>query len=152
VDIVPASPAFVPRIVAFILAIVGVSLGTAFLVVGLVGSTADADAFKVLGAAALTVGALCGVAAVVLRGRARRLVAAEDAARVSRGAATVVEAKLQEHSRIGARHPLRLRVRLAGVERARTFWALPYALPRAGDAIEVAFDPADPGNFLPVTR
>jgi hypothetical protein len=152
VDVVPASPGFVPRLLGFILAIVGVSLGVPFLLIGLVGTAADADAFVVVGAAALTVGVVLAAVTVTARGHARRRVDTELAARTGRGSAIVVEAKLQTHSRIGARHPLRLRVRLGGEERERTFWALPYGLPRVGDAIEVAYDPGDPGNFAPYTN
>ena len=149
-DVVPASPGFAPRLVGFILAIVGVSLGVPFLVIGLVDTADDAGAFKVIGAAALAAGLVLAAVVAAGRGRARRRMAAEDAARTSRATAIVVEAKLQEHSRIGARHPLHLRVRIGGEERTRTFWALPYAIPRPDDAIEVALDPADSGNFLPV--
>jgi hypothetical protein len=105
-----------------------------------------------LGLIFLGVGVLCGLAApLTLRaGRARS--AREDAARVSRGSAEVVEAKHNYYSEIGVRHPLKLSVELAGGRRTRTLYVPSHVDWKPGQRIEVAFAPEEPGNFVPVDR
>jgi hypothetical protein len=137
------------RVVGGIFALVFSALGIAFLTIGLIDQAEDADGFRTLGTILLPVGLVLAALTLVAWRRTRRATAAEQAARTRRVTATVVEAKLQEHSRIGARHPLRLAVRFDGRQQARTFYALPVGTPRPGDAIEIVYDPLDPANFAP---
>lgn len=126
--------------VAALLATTFLPLGLTFVLVG----------FTPLGVAFLGAGALCAAAAPLLALAGRRDAAREAAARTSRGAAVVLDATLREHSRIGAHHPLRLAVSIGGVRAVRTLYVLPSVDLRPGSAIDVAFAPADPDNFLPL--
>lgn len=136
----PAIRGFVGALVAAILAITFVPLGLTFVLVG----------FTPPGVAFLGAGALCAAAAPALALTGRRDAAREEAARTGRGAAVVPDARLRTHSRIGAHHPLRLAVSIGGTRAARTLYVLPSVDFRPGSAIEVAFAPGDPDNFLPL--
>lgn len=105
-----------------------------------------------LGLIFLGVGVFCGLAALLTLRAGRARSAREDAARVSRGSAEVVEAKHNYYSEIGVRHPLKLTVELAGGRRTRTLYVPSHIDWKPGERIEVAFAPEDPGNFVPVDR
>jgi hypothetical protein len=136
----PAVRGFVGALVAAILAATFVPLGLTFVLVGLTP----------LGVVFLGVGAVCAAAAPLFIHAGRRDVANEEAARTGRAAAVVLDARLREHSRIGARHPLRLAVSIGGTRAARTLYVIPSVDFRPGSSIDVAFAPADPDNFLPL--
>ncbi len=132
----------------FVVSLVSGILAATFIPLGMVFVFLEPP----LGFIFLGVGMLCGLAALVtLRvGRARS--AREEAARVSRGSAEVVEAKHNYYSQIGVRHPLKLTVELAGGRRTRTLYVPSHLDWKPGERIEVAFAPEDPGNFVPVDR
>jgi hypothetical protein len=128
----------VTSLTAAILGVTFIPLGFAFL------------SFGPLGPAFLGAGIACAglaVAAYVL-GRARD--ARLDAARTAQDSATVLDAELRGHSRVGAHHPLRLSVHLAGERRTRTLYVLPSYTYEPGSRIRVAFAPSNPANFLPL--
>lgn len=131
---------FVGALVAAILASTFLPLGVVFFAVGPTG----------LGLAFLTAGACCAAAAPLVGFLARRQTQRELDARTERTTAVVLEATLREHSRIGARHPLRLAVSIAGARVARTVYVLPHADYAPGRSIQVAFAPGNPANFLPL--
>lgn len=131
---------FVGALVGGILASTFLSLGFTFIAVG---PTA-------LGISFLGVGALSAAGALLAVLTGRRDAAREDAARTARARATVLDARMRWHSRVGAHHPLRLAVSIAGTRVARTVFVLPTYSYRPGEQIQVAFAPGDPGNFLPL--
>jgi hypothetical protein len=81
-------------------------------------------------------------------GRARQ--GREEAARVSRGTAQVVEARHNYNSRVGVRHPVKLSVELAGARRSRQLYVPSHLDWKPGEPIEIAYAPEDPDNFVPV--
>jgi hypothetical protein len=128
----------VTSLTAAILGVTFIPLGLAFL------------SFGTLGPAFLAAGIACAGLSVgaFLLGRARD--AKLDAARTARDSATVLEADHRRHTRVGAHHPLRLSVHLAGEPRTRTLYVLPNYSYEPGSRIRVAFAPGNPSNFLPM--
>jgi hypothetical protein len=127
---------FVTALTAAILALTFIPLGLAFP-----GPLAFAFLVAGLGCAAVSV-----VAFVLCRTRDARL----DAARTAQESATVLEADMRWTSRVGAHHPLRLSVHLAGRRHTRTLYVLPSYTYEPGSRIRVAFAPSNPANFLPL--
>jgi hypothetical protein len=132
----------------FVVSLVSGILAATFIPLGIVFVFLEPS----LGFIFLGVGVLCGLAALLTLRAGRARTAREDAARVSRGSAEVVEAKHNYHSQIGVRHPLKLTVELAGGRRTRTLYVPSHLDWKPGERIEVAFAPEDPGNFVPVDR
>jgi hypothetical protein len=132
----------------FVVSLVSGILAVTFIPLGIVFAFMEPP----LGLTFLGVGVLFALgAAITLRaGRARN--AREEAARVSHGTAEVVEAKHNYNSQIGVRHPVKLTVELAGGRRIRTLYVPSHLDWKPGERIEVAFAPADPGNFIPIDR
>jgi Protein of unknown function (DUF3592) len=139
------------RLVLGILAVTFVPLGVVFTVLGLTVDEVDRgspEAFVYLGIPILVVGlALAGVFLVLWRKeRARR---ARRRAGL-RARAEIVSADVNWSVRVNGRPALKLTVSFAPAgEVSGTFLAGgDYSL-RAGDAIEVLYDPAEPANFEP---
>jgi hypothetical protein len=105
-----------------------------------------------LGLSFLGVGIVCALGAALTHRAGRARNAREEAARVSRGSAEVVEAKHNYNSQVGVRHPMKLTVELAGGRRTRTLYVPSHLDWKPGERIEVAFAPEDPGNFIPIDR
>lgn len=131
---------FVGALVGGVLAVTFLPLGLTFVFVG----------FTAPGVVFAAIGALCAAAAPLLAFTGRRDAAREAAARTGRAAAVVLEARLREHSRVGARHPLRLAVSIAGTRAMRTLYVLPSVDFTPGHSIQVAYAPENPDNFLPL--
>ncbi|MBE2318503.1 hypothetical protein DVA67_021155 [Solirubrobacter sp. CPCC 204708] len=131
---------FVGALVAGILASTFVPLGVTFTIVGP----------ATLGIALLALGLGFAATAPVLALLGRRRDARERDARTERTTAIVLEATLDQHSRVGVRHPLRLAVNIAGARAARTLFVPSWIGYTPGTAIQVAFAPNNPDNFLPL--
>ena len=143
-----ATPAV--RLVIAIWALVLLVLGGAFLVVALV---AGQDSAVVVSAATLAPGVLLALLTWWLHARAR----AERRRRHEgdRAAAEVVRARLHTMTRIGVMLTYTLTVRFAPAgaaagEFTRQVLAPPTHPLRAGQRIEICYDPHDPANFEPV--
>jgi hypothetical protein len=132
----------------FVVSLVSGILAATFIPLGIVFVFLEPP----LGLIFLGVGVLCGLASLLTLRAGRARSAREDAARVSRGSAEVVEAKHNYYSQIGVRHPLKLTVELAGGRRTRTLYVPSHVDWKPGERIEVAFAPEEPGNFVPVDR
>jgi hypothetical protein len=130
---------FVVSLVSGILAVTLIPLGIVFALLE-----------PPLGLIFLGAGVLCALAALLTLRAGRARSAREEAARVTRGSAQVVEAKHNYHSQIGVRHPVELTVELAGGHRTRKLYVPSHIDWKPGERIEVAFAPEDPGNFVPV--
>jgi len=131
---------FVPTLVGGILAVTFIPLGIVFSIV-----------FGALGFIFLAVGLVLATASGIAFARGRAHAAREEAARVSHGTATVVEAKHNYNSQIGVRHPLKLTVDLAGGRHTRSLLVVSHIDFKPGETVEVAYAPDDPANFLPVS-
>jgi hypothetical protein len=140
---------FVVALVAGILAATFLPLGIAFTVIGLVS---EPETFLILGPIFAFVGIDLGIVALVWRGRAKQRDEAESAARTSRTSARVLEAALNPYSRVGTLNPMKLAVELDGGRRARTVYVPPTTNWQPGMAIDVAYAPMDPDNFVPVVQ
>ncbi len=138
---------FVVTLVTGILAVTFLPLGIAFAIIGFVS---EPEAFVPLGLIFAGVGVVFAVVALLWHGRGKRRDADEAAARTSRTTAQVVEASLSPYSRVGALSPMKLAIDLAGGRRTRTVYVLPTTNWQAGEAIDVAYAPMDPDNFVPV--
>lgn len=130
---------FVVSLVSGILAVTFIPLGIVF-------------AFLVppLGFSFLGVGVLCALVSVLTHRAGRARSAREEAARVSRGDAVVVEVKHNYNSQVGVRHPVKVTVELAGGRRTRTLYVPSHLDWKPGERVAVAFAPDDPDNFVPV--
>src|SRR4051812_15721860 len=136
----------VVSLVCGILAVTFVPLGIVFTILGM---TTD-EPFTAIGLPFLAAGLLLVVVAFVFRRRGRRRDAVEAAARTSYAVAEIVEAVPNPYSRVGARYPMRLDVALAGGRYKRTLY-VPFTCSwRPGMRIEVAYEPDDPRNFVPL--
>ena len=135
-------------LVTGILAVTLLPLGVVFTILGLAdaGTMTPALGLALLAAGVLLAG-IAGYSFTTSRARTRR----EEAARVSQGAAVVVEAKHNWNSQIGARHPLKLTVELAGGRHTRALHVPSHVDFKPGERIEVAYAPDDPANFVPVS-
>ena len=135
-------------IVCAILALVLTILGVTFLAVGLAGGGDDPEGFRVVGGALLVTGLLLtGVAAVA---RSRRRAAARRRRAGERARATIVRAQLHPYTRIGVLLTYTLTVRFAPAgEVSRKLLVPPSLELKAGEEIEVVYDPQDPANFEP---
>jgi hypothetical protein len=140
---------FVVTLVTGILAATFLPLGIAFTVIGLVS---EPFAFLVLGVIFVFVGIDMAILALWWRGRMRRREAAESAARTSRTSARVLEAVANPYSRVGSLSPVKLAVELGGGRHARTVYVAPTTNWQPGMAIDVAYAPMDPDNFVPVLQ
>lgn len=129
---------FVTSLTAAILGVTLIPLGVAFL------------SMSALGPAFLGAGMACAAISVAAFALGRARDSRLDAARTAQESATVLEAEMRWHSRVGAHHPLRLSVHLAGRRHTRTLYVLPNYTYEPGSRIRVAFAPSDPGNFLPL--
>jgi hypothetical protein len=138
---------FVVALVTGILSATFLPLGIAFAIIGFVGEPA---AFKPLGLIFVAVGLVCAVVAVIFRKRGRAADERERDARISRGTAEVLEARLNPYSRVGTRNPMKLAILLAGSRQERTVYVPPTYAYEPGKQIQVAFAPDNPGNFLPL--
>jgi hypothetical protein len=140
----------VVRLVVSIFALVLTLLGIVFTILGLLSTAEDADAFKVVGPAVLAAGLLLTAIAFVLFRRAK---AERDRRRAgSRASVEVVEARLNQYTRIGVMLTYDLTIRYAdGATHTRKVLLPPTQPIRAGDRVDVLHDPADPGNFEVVT-
>jgi membrane protein implicated in regulation of membrane protease activity len=138
---------FVVALVSGILAVTFLPMGIAFAIIGFVGEPA---AFKPLGLIFAAVGVVLALVAVVFRKRGREADEHEREARISRGTAEVLEAKLNPYSRVGTRNPMKLALLLAGSRDERTVYVPPTYAYEPGKHIEVAFAPDNPANFLPL--
>jgi hypothetical protein len=137
----------VAALVAGILAVTFLPLGIAFAILGAAGSE---EAFAPLGLSFVVAGAALGLVAWLSRRAGKRREAAETAARISRGTAQVLEARLNPYSRVGTRNPMKLAVQLAGARVERTLYVAPTTAYEPGRSIQVAFAPNDPSNFVPL--
>jgi hypothetical protein len=125
-----------------------VPLGIVFTVLGL---TTDDEPFLPIGLPCLAAGFALVFVEIFFRRRGRRRDAAEAEARTSYAVAEIVEAVPNPYSRVGARYPMRLDVALAGGRYRRTLY-VPFTCSwRPGDRLEVAYEPGDPRNFVPVS-
>ena len=140
---------FVVTLVTGILAVTFLPLGIAFAVIGAVS---EPEAFFVLGIVFAFVGIDMAVIALWWRGRTRARDAAETAARTSQTSARVLEAVGNPYSRVGSLSPVKLAVELAGGRHARTVYVPPTTNWQPGMAIDVAYAPMDPDNFVPVVQ
>jgi hypothetical protein len=127
---------FVTSLTAAIIAMTLIPLGVAFL-----GPLGLAFLAAGLGCAAMS-------AAAFLLGRRRDI--KQEAERTAQDSAVVLDADLRLGSRVGAHHPLRLSVHLAGSRHTRTLYVLPNYTYAPGSLIRVAFAPGNPANFLPL--
>lgn len=145
---------FVVRLVTGILAGTFAPLGVVFLVVGLGADDTDGG-FVPIALGALVVAALC-LAALLAAGplfgsRLRR----ERTARSARATATVADAELKPYNRVGSLATAVLTVRFApagGAERtvSRRLYVSPLLRVVIGGELTIAYDPADPENFVPL--
>ena len=133
------TPNFVLGLVSGITAVTFIALGVVFSIV-----------FGTLGLVFLAVGVLDAIVAAVVFGRGRRGGAREEAARISYGTAQVVEAKHSYGTQVGARHPVKLTVSLAGGQHTRTLLVPSHIDWKPGAPVDVRFAPDDPANFVPV--
>jgi hypothetical protein len=138
---------FVVTLVTGILAATFLPLGIAFAIIGLVS---EPEAFLVLGVIFAFVGLDMATFAFIWRARTKRRDAEESAARTSRASARVLSAKLNPYSRVGTLNPLKLSVDLGGAPRARTVYVPPTMTWHEGTAIDVAYAPENPENFVPL--
>ena len=141
------------RIVAGILAIVFLSLGIVFLILGLATDTPDADGFRATGGAIFAAGIVAATIFTLLhrRGAAERRRRQQGA----RAYAEIVEARLHQYTRVGVMLTYTLTIRYpdAGLGESsftRTVLVPPTLALKTGERVEVQYDPADPGNFEPV--
>jgi hypothetical protein len=137
--ITTSPPNFVLGLVSGIFAVTFLPLGIVFSVV-----------FGALGFALLAVGLAFTLVTLGLFTRGRARVQRETTARVSRGRATVIEAKHNYGSQIGVRHPVKLTVELSGGRYTRSLLVVSHIDWKPGEAIDVEFAPDDPANFVPV--
>jgi hypothetical protein len=99
----------------------------------------------------LVAGLALAVAFVVLRRREAERRRRRQAG--LRATASIVEATLNPHVRVGTSFALKLTVRIPGAGTVtRTVFVSPFARINAGDEIEVLYDPGDPANFEPVAQ
>jgi hypothetical protein len=149
------SGAVVARLLLGILAVVFLPLGVVFVIVGLTVDeirSGEPETFVYVGVPLLAVGLAFALTFTVLQRR-------EHERRRRRRAglqttAEVLRADLNHNIRSGAKVGLRLTVRFASAGTpdgtvSRTLLAVPSSAPRAGDRIEIRYDPADPANFEP---
>jgi hypothetical protein len=137
---------FVVGLVCGIVAATFVPLGIVFAILGF---TTD-EPFLPIGLPFLAAGVVLVFVALGFRRRGRRRAAAEAEARTSYGVAEIIEAVPNPYSRVGARYPMRLDVALAGGRYKRTLY-VPFTCSwRPGDRLQVAYQPDDPRNFVPV--
>jgi hypothetical protein len=137
---------FVVSLVCGIVAVTFVPLGIVFTILGV---TTD-EPFLPIGLPLLAAGFVLVFVALFFRRRGRRRDAAEAEARTSYAVAEIVEAVPNPYSRVGARYPMRLDVALAGGRYRRTLY-VPFTCSwRPGDRLQVAYEPDDPRNFVPV--
>jgi hypothetical protein len=138
----------VVQVVCGILALVFTSLGVAFLAVGFAGAGNDPEGFQIIGAASLAAGLVFAGIALVARSRLRA--AARRRREGDRARATIVRAQLQPYTRIGVLLTYTLTVRFAPAgEVTRKLLVPPSLALKAGEEIEVVYDPEDPANFEP---
>jgi hypothetical protein len=140
----------VVRLVIAIWALVLLILGVVFLVIA---SVAGPDSAVVAGAATLAPGVLLALVTWVLHVRARA--ARRRRHEGERVVAEVVRARLHTMTRIGVMLTYTLTVRFAPVggaaaEFTRQVLAPPTHPLRAGQRIEICYDPHDPANFEPM--
>ena len=64
----------------------------------------------------------------------------------------MLEAKPNPYSRVGSLSPIKLAVEFGGRRHARTVYVPPTTNWQPGMAIEVAYSPMDPDNFVPVVQ
>jgi hypothetical protein len=140
---------FVVTLVTGILAATFIPLGIAFAIIGAVS---EPEAFFVLGLIFAFVGMDMATFALIWRARTKRREAEESAARTSRASARVLAADINPYSRVGTLNPLKLEVELGGGRRSRTVYVPPTTSWQPGTAIDVAYAPADPDNFVPVLQ
>ena len=141
-----AARGFVVSLVCGIVAVTFVPLGIVFTILG---QTTD-EPFTPIGLPFLAAGVVLIVVAVYFRRRGRRRDAAEAEARTSHAVAEIVEAVPNPYSRIGARYPMQLDLALAGGRYRRTLYVPFTCTWRPGMRIEVAYQPDDPRNFVPL--
>jgi hypothetical protein len=135
------------RLLMGIFAIVALSLGIPFAILGF---SVD-DAFLITGLACLAAGVVFGGSFLVLHRRER---AARDRRRNgTRAKAPVIAAKFIPWTRVGAMLTYDLTVRVPAprgvTEATRRVLLPPNQVIKAGDEIEIYFDPNDPENFEP---
>ncbi|MEJ7894830.1 MAG: DUF3592 domain-containing protein [Solirubrobacteraceae bacterium] len=141
----------ITRVVAGILAIVFVSLGLTFTVIGLaVDRSGSSEGFLSTGIGMLAAGAACAaVFAVLTRRDAERRHRRRAGARAQ---AQIVRAVLRPGVRIGSllAYDLTVRFQPAG-EATRRLLVVPGTALVEGESIEVAYDPQEPSNFEPTS-
>jgi hypothetical protein len=138
------------RLVLGILAATFIPLGVAFTVIGLTADEVDRgspEAFAYAGIPILVVGLALGGAFLVLW-RKERVRRARRRAGL-RAQAEIVSADVNWHVRVNGRPSLKLTVRFGDTTATGTFLAGGEYSLRAGDPIEVLYDPAEPTNFEP---
>jgi hypothetical protein len=141
------------RLVLGILAVVFVPLGLIFTVLGLTVDEVDRgspEGFVYAGLPILAVGLVFAGAFLVLWRKERARRARRRAGLRTR--AEIVSAELNWAVRVNGRPALKLTVHFAPAGTVSgTFLAGGEQSLRAGDAIEVLYDPAEPANFEPVS-
>lgn len=134
------------RLVVSIVALVLTLLGTVFTILGLLLESGEEEGFDVVGPSILAAGLALAAIAFVLFRRA----AAERGRRLAGMSASVeiVEARLNQYTRIGVMLTYDLTIRYAdGATFTRKVLVPPTTALRAGERVQVRYDPADPGNF-----
>jgi hypothetical protein len=140
---------FVVTLVTGILAVTFLPLGIAFAIIGAVS---EPEAFFLLGLIFAFVGLDLATFAIWWRAQAKRRDVEESAARTSRVSARVLAADINPYSRVGTLNPVKLEVEWGSGRRARTVYVPPTTSWQPGTAIDVAYAPADPDNFVPVLQ
>lgn len=146
---------FVVRLVAGILVGTFAPLGAIFLVIGL-GADGDVAGFVPVGIGALVVAGLCLVALLAAGPLFGARLERERAARVARATATVEHVELKPYNRVGSLVTAVLTVRFApaggGGARAvsRRLYVSPLLRVVIGGELTIAYDPAEPENFVPL--
>ena len=136
------------RLVSGILGIVFLALGIPFLILGFVSNVEDAEGFKAVGAPILAAGLIAGAIFVALGKRAR----AEKRRRTQSAQVEIVEAKLNQYTRIGVMLTYDLTIRFPdGRAFTRKVLVPPGTPMKSGEITEVRHDPGDLGNFEVVT-